>query len=109
MGKSEANLQQQQQQQQWQTQEAQNSSGLICLRCSVVFSTIGRELSFRCIVVLILNFSILLSGIFWISHFLEMWRPFFQPTTSSSSKMATPPTPSPSLMASTTSSTTARM
>ncbi|XP_048439270.1 inverted formin-2-like [Pyrus x bretschneideri] len=73
MGKSEANLQEQQQQQQQeqqrQIQEAQNSSGLICLRCSVVFSRIGRELSFRCVVVLILSFSILLSGIIWIPHF----------------------------------------
>ncbi|CAN6720191.1 unnamed protein product [Malus baccata var. baccata] len=70
MGKSEANLQQQQQQQQQrQTQEAQNSSGLICPRCSVVFRKIGKELSFRCVAVLILSFSILLSGIFWIPHY----------------------------------------
>ncbi|KAM2274903.1 hypothetical protein ACFX1S_044649 [Malus domestica] len=67
MGKSEANLQQQQQQR--QTQEAQNSSGLICPRCSVVFRKIGKELSFRCVAVLILSFSILLSGIFWIPHY----------------------------------------
>lgn len=63
MGKSEQqNLHQQ------QSHEAENrgSSGLIYGGCSMVLTRLAKEFSFRCVLVLFLSFSVLLSGIFWI-------------------------------------------
>ncbi|KAH0988712.1 hypothetical protein GBA52_000195 [Prunus armeniaca] len=60
MGKGEQNLHQQ------QSHGGENSSELICPRCSMVFNRIAKDFSFRCVFVLILSLSIFLSGIFWI-------------------------------------------
>lgn len=63
MGKSEEqNLHQQ------QSHEAENraSSGLICAGCSMVLRRLAKGFSFRCVLVLFMSLSVLLSGIFWI-------------------------------------------
>ncbi|PON94300.1 hypothetical protein TorRG33x02_097740 [Trema orientale] len=64
MGKSEVqNLRQQ------QSHEAENrdsSSGILCAGCSMVLTGLAKDFSFKCVLILILSFSILVSGIFWI-------------------------------------------
>lgn len=71
MGKdAQQNLQQQ------QSNETRNgrgrgegSSSIFCERCSIGLSRIYKDFSFRCIFVLILSLSLLVSGIFWILPF----------------------------------------
>lgn len=46
--------------------EDRNSSGLVCARCSVVLDKLAKEFNFKCVFILILGLSILLSGLFWI-------------------------------------------
>ena len=68
MGKSELqNLRQQQQSHGHdETDENRDSSGLLCAGCSMVLTRFAKEFSFKCVLVLILSFSILVSGIFWV-------------------------------------------
>ncbi|XP_054777884.1 uncharacterized protein LOC129285927 isoform X2 [Prosopis cineraria] len=42
------------------------SSGLLCRGCSVVLRRFANELSFKCIFILILSLSVLVSGFFWM-------------------------------------------
>ncbi|KAJ7968088.1 putative Hydroxyproline-rich glycoprotein family protein [Quillaja saponaria] len=46
--------------------ENQSSSGFICQGCSMVLQGFAKEFNFKCLFVLILSLSVLLSGIFWI-------------------------------------------
>ncbi|GKV24246.1 hypothetical protein SLEP1_g33879 [Rubroshorea leprosula] len=48
-------------------------SRFFCARCSRVLSRVSKEFSFRCVFVLILSLSILLTGIFWIFP-LHTWK-----------------------------------
>ncbi|KAL5562797.1 hypothetical protein UlMin_032544 [Ulmus minor] len=52
--------------QQQQSPQNGSSSGLICVGCSMVLTRFAKEFSFRCLLVLILSLSVLVSGIFWI-------------------------------------------
>uniref|UniRef100_A0A5B7AB96 Putative mastermind-like domain-containing protein 1 isoform X1 n=1 Tax=Davidia involucrata TaxID=16924 RepID=A0A5B7AB96_DAVIN len=63
MGKVEQQLHLQQQIQGNRTRRT--DSTIFCERCSMGLSRIGRECSFKCVVVLILSVSLFLSAIFW--------------------------------------------
>lgn len=64
MGKSEEqNLRQQQSH---GDENHRDSSGIFCVGCSMVLTRLVKDFSFKCLLVLILSLSILVSGIFWI-------------------------------------------
>ncbi|GMI73356.1 hypothetical protein HRI_001004900 [Hibiscus trionum] len=56
-------------QQREQSLESGNHPGFLCGRCWILFSSLSNELSFKCVFVLFLSFSVLLPGIFWILPF----------------------------------------
>ncbi|KAF4348485.1 hypothetical protein CsatB_015113 [Cannabis sativa] len=65
MGKGELqNLRQQQSHDEFD--HNRDSSGFFCAGCSMVLSRFAKDFSFKCVFVLILTLSILVSGIFWI-------------------------------------------
>ncbi|KAG2703699.1 hypothetical protein I3760_06G149600 [Carya illinoinensis] len=67
MGKSE--LQNLHRQQNHEADSNQVSSGFFRDGCSVALNRVGREFSFKCLFVLILTLSVLVSGIFWVLPF----------------------------------------
>ncbi|XP_062077276.1 uncharacterized protein LOC133782102 [Humulus lupulus] len=65
MGKGELQILQQQQSHD-EFDQNRDSSGFFCAGCSVVHSRFAKDFSFKCVFVLILTVSILVSGIFWV-------------------------------------------